>query len=1046
MAAFEFNALYNSLLIFILAAVPGIALGWPLLHRTKFNFVEKFLLSFFIGLFAVPIALYLEGMLGIAFSLPLVAINFLAITAIGAYWGVKNKAFEAKLPEISIKHGSLEEIGAWVGPMLLLFAVLLAFWLRIQTFSPIYSELDPYFYVYGSGQIIREGAIPLKDDTSWWPEIQSTHRTMPAKMYLEAQWFSTYTGGGAYDNDLLYAIACWLPPISAAFMCFGAYLLISSAFGRRYGLLAAFLLALCPVAIFKLSAGVNEASPPGMMALFMSLGIFAQALVAKHEKRDKKAEGALALVEDHALALLSCFAFFLIVSCSAFASVLVVPFTGLLVLQSIDYFARGRKNNEFAIASVCAFAGLFAGNVVLALYAGYFFDPGWLTSGPVRMAAIGMAFVAISHYAVGLGLPEKKRNIYLAIAVVASLVLLFATPLGAMAKSQVLSYVGSAQFNYPLQRTIAEQNEAGTNFEGEAGFVALVPKNHIDSNAKDIGGAVSNLAYGALGLVASIFSALGNFLLRLMDITFNTLVGTNLATTTKDDSLLFFFLVVMIAGSAIMHFARKGEERDEPSIPLMILLLVLPVLYVGVNKVKFTVFAGVVMAVAAAAAFAMLERFFMWLSERMKVKDGGRVVKGIFIALVVLLVIAEATIPSKYPLMILSKSFEPRYQDAPDALMPRLAAACEALRGKGYYDEDICAAGYEENYSNSINNQFNSKVCLVSQLTSEELLPGSGTEEQIRSGEAKAGANFRCNRIGDYWIETMEWINGNLSENDRVTSWWDYGHWTNYLGERKTVLRNEHASTGMIGRVAHDYIIGSTQDLIDSMNYFDSRYVLFDSELIGGINGQAFGGKYGALNYLGCAHEGETDVNRAPGTSDCEFRHSPERVAIMKVQTAQTACVVSESQQRTGTYAYVMGKGGFDFGKPTYCAGDVTLANGQTVTGLYRLDKKDANGDLALRKGLVRVIEDGQDAALAEMVYVSMPLWQNGDGTTVGGLEDAPTEFYTSNLYRGVVLGELPGFDLVFKSKNGEVKIYRMRNFVGNKDGYIDKEAASKNY
>jgi len=57
----------------------------------------------------------------------------------------------------------------------------------------------------------------------------------------------------------------------------------------------------------------------------------------------------------------------------------------------------------------------------------------------------------------------------------------------------------------------------------------------------------------------------------------------------------------------------------------------------------------------------------------------------------------------------------------------------------------------------------------------------------------------------------------------------------------------------MIGRVAHDYIVGSTQDLIDSMNYFDSRYALFDVELVGG---SPFGGKYGALNYLGACTRG----------------------------------------------------------------------------------------------------------------------------------------------------------------------------------------------
>ena len=47
-------------------------------------------------------------------------------------------------------------------------------------------------------------------------------------------------------------------------------------------------------------------------------------------------------------------------------------------------------------------------------------------------------------------------------------------------------------------------------------------------------------------------------------------------------------------------------------------------------------------------------------------------------------------------------------------------------------------------------------------------------------------------------------------------------------------------------------------------------------------------------------------------------------------------------------------------------------------------------------------------------------------------MEDAKTAFYTSNLYRGYYLNDLPGFDLVFTSKNGEVKIFRMKDFIGN--------------
>ncbi|MFA6214462.1 MAG: hypothetical protein WC717_04265, partial [Candidatus Micrarchaeia archaeon] len=234
----------------------------------------------------------------------------------------------------------------------------------------------------------------------------------------------------------------------------------------------------------------------------------------------------------------------------------------------------------------------------------------------------------------------------------------------------------------------------------------------------------------------------------------------------------------------------------------------------------------------------------------------------------------------------------------------------------------------------------------------------------------------------------------------------------------------------------HDYIIGSTEDLIDSMNYFDSRYALFDVELIGG--GDAFGGKYGALNYLGCVHEGATSLDEQPGTSQCEYDHSPERIAIPQLQSASNICTISESQMRTGVYAYRLGKDAIDQASPAYCVGQVQLAGGETGYATYYLDRKDLDGDLVMNKGVIRALSEQDGVTYAEMVYDNRKLWLGANGTAVGGMDDAKTGFYTSNLYKAFYLEELPGFDLVYKSRNGEIKIYRMQNFTGNKEGWVD--------
>ena len=85
---------------------------------------------------------------------------------------------------------------------------------------------------------------------------------------------------------------------------------------------------------------------------------------------------------------------------------------------------------------------------------------------------------------------------------------------------------------------------------------------------------------------------------------------------------------------------------------------------------------------------------------------------------------------------------------------------------------------------------------------------------------------------------------------------------------------------------------------------------------------------------------------------------------------------------------------------------------------------------------------------VAEMVYTDEPIWRGQNGSAVGGMEDAKTDFYRSNLYTGFYLEKLPGFDLVYKSANGEVKIFRMKDslFVGNKQGIVDPESIGREY
>jgi hypothetical protein len=1029
---FEFNALTFSIIVFLSAIIPGGLLGMFLLRKSNLNLTEKLLCSFFLGMFMVPTLLFLEGMVGIPFSFNSVLVNLLVLVAAGILaWGYLafKGEFKLELPNFNITWEMLI-------PVFLLLALFLAFWIRIQPFSPIYSELDPYWYVYGTGQLVQTGYEVKYDDTAWWPEMNSTHMGLPLKKYLEAGWYTLYTQGGQYNNYLLFVTSSWLPPISAAMLCFGAYLLVSTLYGRKYGVFAAFLLAVLPISIFKMSAGVNEASPISMGLLFLSLGAFAYSLMKK----------------DKAMYLFTAFIFFVTAASSTYTGVLVLPVFTLLIVQSVDYFLRGKPNFDFIEACSYAYVGLLLSVAIQAVQ--YSYGISAFISGPIMLATIGM-IVALLCYFVPLkfALTDKKRLQVLGVVIVISLAAYFFTPFGNVIRGEVRSYVGNVDFNTALEKTIAEQNLAGDSFEGEAGFLAYVPELHK-----------GDWLYYPLAGISSGFTAISNLAFKTLDVVFNVFVGVKQTTSPKQDSILFVFLVLAIIGLAVRHFSRKDDEREIPSTMLLILAVLLPVFYVGMNKIKFTVFAGIAIAIVAPIAIAECERFFAWVfrkketvvevpqsdyyytMRRHKKQDApkkppldfGQYVSPVFICLIVAISCMQVSGPAPYGYVLLLKSFEPRYQDNPIANAPITLQLCTDLKAKGVPENQIqmlCEAGKSpEIFANTTNGQFNYDVCWLSQMTVDELIPGNSTDAQQRSAEASTSARFRCNRIPGYWISSMEWMKDNLNSSDRITSWWDYGHWTNYLGNTNTVLRNEHASKGMIGRVAHDFLIGTTQDLIDSMNYFDSEYVLFDVEIIGG---NPFGGKYGALNYLGCVHEGATSLDETPGTSDCEFEHSPERIVI---SPSYGACVISESQQLTGTPAYQMMKNG-PSSTPVYCVGTVTIATGDKITATYYYDKRDANGDLILSKGFVRSIQTEGDVVLAEMVYTTDGVWIENNAL-VSGMDDVKNEFYKSNLYTGFYLKSLPGFDLVYDMN--EIKIYRLKNFIGNKEGYIDPIESKK--
>ncbi|NYZ77217.1 hypothetical protein H0O02_02785, partial [Candidatus Micrarchaeota archaeon] len=369
-------------------------------------------------------------------------------------------------------------------------------------------------------------------------------------------------------------------------------------------------------------------------------------------------------------------------------------------------------------------------------------------------------------------------------------------------------------------------------------------------------------------------------------------------------------------------------------------------------------------------------------------------------------------------------------------------------------DATVCAAAADPmGYAGiGTNYQYDEKLCMLSILSNYTYYsspPASAASEY-------QAALLRCNRITNYWMESMEWIRYETEHDSRTISWWDYGHWINYFGQKNTVLRNEHASQTMIGNTAYAYLHGTPEELIEFMKGHDSKYALFDVELIS--SGNQLGGKYGALNYLSCAYMNRTNVTYSPGQSVCEAEHLWEIIYVPKDPTGR-ACTISANQNRTGVIAYkiyvgAMGSGGtyslyypdvctgvitdanakyycenYVRPEPVYCVGEITLADGRKGTGTYYLNETYPSGDLKLNKAILAMpFEMSGTMHLGDVYafttfYTNDPLWLE-NGVIVGGYEDAKGAFYHSNLYRGIFVGEIPGFTKVFD--NGAVKIYKM--------------------
>ncbi|MFH0818133.1 MAG: hypothetical protein V1909_05900, partial [Candidatus Micrarchaeota archaeon] len=299
--------------------------------------------------------------------------------------------------------------------------------------------------------------------------------------------------------------------------------------------------------------------------------------------------------------------------------------------------------------------------------------------------------------------------------------------------------------------------------------------------------------------------------------------------------------------------------------------------------------------------------------------------------------------------------------------------------------------------------------------------PGNCTaiSEEMQEGQSKQlSAYLYCTRIPAYWLDSMDWISKNVGPNDAIISWWDYGHWTNFFGDRRTVTRNEHANSTMDLIVADAFVEGTSEDLKASMKKFNATHALFDIDLVS---------KWGALKYLSCVYNGQTNMSTGPGASSCDQIYDFEYIFIPTEPGLSERCIV---KGQTGQYLRLAVS---SFGNG-YCVGQIDIG-GKQVMVLFNTNQSNLPSDFDTSPDVVtinRAIPLYMDRVqlqgrLYDRFLATYPeLWYDGQP----GLPDRKGKVYDSNFYKGFFLGRIDGFELVYPEGDpGGLNIQPVRIF-----------------
>ena len=964
---FVFNHFTMWLAILFINIIPGLFFTFALANYFKeksLSFLEKVVLGLAVGFSLVPL---LDFLLGFFIKFSLINSFFLsAIISLGSLvYLIKSKSFNF---EFNFKV-NLDLMSCLEGFGLVLLLIL-SFMVRFQSFSPVYQELDPYFYAYGAYQLTSLGYVPLRDTTAWYPLVNASHRTVPLIEHVEAEWLSFYEviNKLTYTPYLLSAVSNYYPPIAASLMFFFVYLLFSRFTSNKlFGLLIGFVFAYTPVFISKMMSGVFEAQPYGFFAITAVLATLYLAV-----KNNSK----------FFLLMATLFFVYSILGSVSYIIILYLLIALSIVLFFLIVFNVKKEEKVINFLKIVAIISL-GGFLAKSLFSLWTHDSLYYIVYELKylIPILLYYFVEFSREH-GLNELISKNKLVIVGFTGVALLLVFLSPLGSSLTHLAFQGLSVGQYNTPLERTIQEQQLTGKSFSSYLG---------------KWGG---NFGVPILDQITALISYVIDLLHRSIIIIINKITGTEIIPLEKVPNIAFLIVFIFIIYSVeyVYKVIKKGVEHvlSDPLI-LIIGLIFYPIFLVGLAKAKYIIFFSYVFMLVMSYVVSRIWLKLDVLKNWFKSNDAVLIGKVILVSFLLF----YGNVINLYSYYMTSFAFKPKFSDNPKAFEGLMKEICDIT-----HDDVIC-----EHSTSVVSDQYSSKLCYISRLGEDVL---KGTKISLDKQMATAMA---CNFMAKPWIDSMEWIRDWSLEEARITSWWDYGHWINFFGLRNAVIRNEHSSLEMILNVAHAFVMGNETELKSLMRNYYSKYVLIDREIVFG--GNVFGGKFYALNYLACARDNLTNKEIPQMHSQCEFDNLWETVVV-----GNEPCFVSNVTGKKGVIVYkqrvnVVNNNPSYSLEPYYCLSTTKLVDGKEIPALYYLNKKTSVGDLVLNKGFLYPVDSNE--GIYVVLYTKDKVWVE-NGEVKSGWEDRKGRFYDSVLYKGYVLGELEGFRKVYD--DGYVKIF----------------------